>query len=161
MPQLTAVDAAFLTTAPYRTTRSVLVPAPPAAVFAAIAEDPAGWGDWFPGFSRTGRYRTPPPPGVGAEREMRLGGAGLVETVIAWEAPTRWAFRVSEARLPGVRAMAEGYVLEPESGGTRVTWTLALETSPGFVAPVMGAASGALVPVALRRLGRRLAGAGG
>jgi hypothetical protein len=163
MPRpLQPVGPDFFEAAPYRTQRTVSLAAAPADVFAALADDPAGWGEWFPGFTRTGRYLTGPPHGVGAERAMRLGGAGLVETVIVREEPTRWAFRVSQGSMPLVRAMAEDYRLAETPGGTALTWTLALDvTGPTFpTAAVVGSVAGTLVRVAAGRLERRLKEAG-
>jgi carbon monoxide dehydrogenase subunit G len=159
MPKhLRTVGPDFFEAAPYRTTRTAAVAAPPAAVFAALADDPAGWGEWFPGFTRTGSYLSAPFHGEGAERVMRLGGVGLVETVILREEPTRWAFRVSQGNLPLVRAMAEDYRLAETPSGTALTWTLALDVA-GPALPtgtVVGAVAGSLVGVAARRLERRL-----
>jgi hypothetical protein len=159
---LQPVGPEFFDVAPYRAVRTTSLAVPPTAVFAALADDPAGWGDWFPGFTRTGRYRTDAPHGVGAERAMRLGGVDLVETVIAREEPTRWAFRVSQGSLPLVRAMAEDYRLAETPTGTSLTWTLALDVS-GPTRPtgaVVGAVAGSLVRIAARRLERRLQAAG-
>jgi carbon monoxide dehydrogenase subunit G len=163
MPRrLQPVGPEFFQTAPYLAVRTASVDAPPAAVFAAIADDPAGWGEWFPGFTRSGRFLTGPPHGVGAERAMRLGGVALVETVIVREEPTRWAFRVSQGSLPLVRAMAEDYRLDETPTGTSLTWTLALDVS-GPTQPTsaaVGLAAGSLVGMAARRLERRLQAAG-
>jgi hypothetical protein len=159
MPRhLEPVGPEFFEVAPYRTGRTVSVAAPPAAVFAALADDPAGWGDWFPGFTRTGRYLTDPPHGVGAERAMRLAGVDLVETVIVREEPTRWAFRVSQGSMPLVRAMAEDYRLAETPTGTSLTWTVALDvTGPTLpTAAAVGTVAGALVGMAARRLERHL-----
>lgn len=135
------VDLSFLETAPHRTSHSFSLSAPPAEVFAALAHDPAGWGEWFPGFSRDGRYTTPAPHGVGSRREMQVGRTRLGETVLAWEEGRRWAFTISEGGIPGIRALVEDYVVEAEGTGTRLTWTIASETSPRFVGKVTGALS--------------------
>ena len=63
-----AVDLDFLSTAPIRLCAAVKVGRPPSEVFAAFAHDPANWGEFFPGFDKTGRYHTPVPHGVGARR---------------------------------------------------------------------------------------------
>jgi carbon monoxide dehydrogenase subunit G len=163
MPRdLQPVGPDFFRIAPYRAVRTAALAAPPAAVFAALADDPAGWGEWFPGFTRTGRYLTGPPHGVGVERAMRLAGTPLVETVIVREEPVRWAFRVSRAGMPLVRAMAEDYQLVESPTGTDLTWTLALDVAGPTVptGPLVGAIAGSLVRVAARRLDRRLQQAG-
>lgn len=149
-----AVDIDFVATAPQRATASVPIARPQAAVFAAIADDPAGWGAWFPGFSRTGRYLTPAPHTVGAQREMRLGISSFLETVIAWEAPRLWGFRLDRATLPGIRALAETYLLEPADSGCTLTWTVAADPAPG--AALAGRAMPTLLPIMLRRVAKGL-----
>ena len=126
-------------------------------LFAALAHDPAGWGEWFPGFSRDGRYVTPAPHGVGSQREVRVGRTRLVETVLAWEEGRRWAFTIAEGGMPGVKALAEDYVVEPEGSGSRLTWTLATETSPHLAGKVTGALTGVLGKRAFGKLDRVLA----
>jgi Domain of unknown function (DUF222) len=61
-----AVDLDFLNTAPARLDVAVHVGRPPSEVFAALAHNPATWGEFYPGFDRTGRYLTPVPHGVGS-----------------------------------------------------------------------------------------------
>jgi hypothetical protein len=151
------VDLSFLETAPHRTTRSFSFTATPDELFAALAHDPAGWGEWFPGFSRDGRYLTPAPHGVGSQREVKVGRTRLVETVIAWDEGRRWAFTIAEGGMPGVKALAEDYVVEPEGTGSRLTWTLASETSPHLAGKLSGALAGALGKKAFGTLDRVLA----
>ncbi|MGX7681354.1 SRPBCC family protein [Jatrophihabitans sp. DSM 45814] len=137
---LRQVGLDFFETAQYKDVVQIPISQPPAAVFAAVADDPAGWGNWFPGFSKTGRYVTPAPNSVGSQREMTMRGMSLLETVIAWDEPSHWAFYISRATMPGVRAMAEDYRLEPQEGGTLLTWTVALDMAPAAkpMAALMG-----------------------
>ncbi|WP_409330699.1 SRPBCC family protein [Trujillonella humicola] len=158
MPRtLRAVDLDFTRTARHRVTVSEVLPAPPEAVFAALAEDPAGWGAWFPGFTDAGRYLTPGPHGVGAQREVFARGSRFLETVLAWEPARRWAFRVDEIGLPAVAALAEDFVLTPEGAGTRVDYTMAQETRPRFVGALIARFAGGQLRTALRTLGSHLA----
>jgi hypothetical protein len=53
-----AVDLEFLNTAPIRLGVAVSVARPPSEVFAAVAHDPANWGEFFPGFDKTGLAAT-------------------------------------------------------------------------------------------------------
>ena len=154
---LRAVDLDFLETARHRVTVTEVLPAPPEAVFAALAEDPAGWGAWFPGFSDAGRYVTPGPHGVGSQREVFARGSRFLETILVWEPGRRWAFRVDEAGLPAVRALAEDFTLTPEGSGTRVDYTMAQETSPGFVGGLIIRFAGGQLRKALQNLGTHLA----
>lgn len=57
-----AVNLDFLETAPVRFDVAVHVGRPPSEVFAALAHNPAAWGEFYPGFDRTGRCDTPAPP---------------------------------------------------------------------------------------------------
>jgi len=152
---LAPVDVGFFDTAPRRTTWEIRVAARPAAVFDALARDPAGWGEWFPGFSKNGRFLTPAPHGVGSRREMHLGGVAVVETIIAWEESSRWALRIDRATIPGVRAMAEDYRIVPDGDGSLVTWTVALDAVRP-AASVLLAVGGSVFRRAGRKLERRL-----
>jgi hypothetical protein len=67
-----AVDLDYLDTAPIRLSASINVDRPPSEVFAALAHDPANWGEFFPGFDRTGHFYTPAPHGVGSRYTKRL-----------------------------------------------------------------------------------------
>jgi hypothetical protein len=60
-----AVDLDYMDTAPIRLGTVVNISRPPSEVFAAIAHDPANWGEFFPGFDKSGRWLTPAPHGVG------------------------------------------------------------------------------------------------
>jgi uncharacterized protein YndB with AHSA1/START domain len=154
---LRAVDLDFITTAKHRVTVTEVVPASPDEVFAALADDPAGWGAWFPGFTDAGRYLTPGPHGVGSQREVFARGSRFLETILVWEPGRRWAFRVDEAGLPAVRALAEHFTLTPEGSGTRVDYTMAQETSPGFVGGLIIRFAAGQLRKALRNLGTHLA----
>src|SRR5262250_1669390 len=77
----------FVERAPSVHTVEAVVAAPPARVFAALAE-PGGWPVWFPNV-REARYTTPPPYGIGTIREANVGGTRWVEEMIAWDADAR------------------------------------------------------------------------
>ncbi|ORW93370.1 hypothetical protein AWB92_13570 [Mycobacterium sp. IEC1808] len=109
------VDLDFLTTAPIRLTASVHVARPPSEVFAAFAHDPANWGEFFPGFDKTGRYHTPRPHGAGSRCTKRVIGIKVEETVLAWDGGARFAFRVDGTSAPAFYAWAEEYRFEPSA----------------------------------------------
>jgi hypothetical protein len=159
---LKAVGLDFLESAPRRSTVQVHIDHPASAVFAALADDPAGWGKWFPGFSKTGQYVTPAPYGVGSQRKMTMGGLALTETVLAWEQPTRWAYFVDRATMPGIRAFAEEYRIDAvgEDKST-LTWTMAVDLAPFMrpVGPIMSAAAGSMFRKAGKKLNRHLSAA--
>lgn len=122
------VGTDFFEAAPYRFTTAATVDRPAEQVFDAIAGDPAGWGDWFPGFSHGGRWLSAPPHGPGSRRLVRMAGIAFEEQVLVWEHPHRWAFRVERAGAPLAYALAEDYRVTP-AGATRseVRWTFALD----------------------------------
>jgi hypothetical protein len=66
-----AVDLDFLDNAPGRLDATVKVRRPPSEVFAAFAHDPANWGEFFPGFDRTGTYHSSALHGVGSRCTKR------------------------------------------------------------------------------------------
>jgi hypothetical protein len=114
-----AVDLDFLKTAPIRLGAAVNVGRPPSEVFAALAHDPANWGEFFPGFDRTGRYHTSGPHGVGSRCTKRVIGVKVEETVLAWDEGARFAFRVDSTTAPAFHAWVEDYHFEPDgSDGT-------------------------------------------
>lgn len=158
---LRAEEPAFLTTAPVILSFTTQIAVPRPAVFAELSGDPAQWRTWFPGF-RDGGYDTPPPHGAGASRWVRVAGAGTYrETIVIWEEPRQWAWRVDATTLPMARALVEDWSLDQAGDGTRVTWTFAVDPYPWFgiglrVAPgVMEQ----IFTTAMRRLERRLTGA--
>ena len=99
--------------------------APREAVFGAIAER-ADW-PWFPGLTG-GRYEGPPPYGVGTSRDIRMAGVAYHETIVAWTAPSRWAFRVDECSVPIARALVEEWTVRRV--GRRHDGALALRPRP-------------------------------
>jgi len=133
-------DLAFLDRAPVMHRFEVTVPAPRAAVFAAIA-DPTTWSRWFPGV-RSARYASAPPHGVGAIREADVAGTRWVEEMIAWEPDRRWAYTVTSATSPVAWAQVESFEFADVASATRVRWTLAFAPRrllwlTGWIAPLV------------------------
>lgn len=124
---LRAVELDFFQTASQRFTYNAVIRRDPARVFAAIAEDPAGWGNWYPGFDHSGRWLSPGPPDVGSRRRVRMAFITYDETILAWEPPHRFAFRVDRAAAPFAHALAEDYQVGPHPAGAVLTWTFAIE----------------------------------
>ena len=150
-----AVDLDFVEAAPIRLDFAVTVTRPPAEVFAAFAHDPANWGEFFPGFDRTGKYLTDAPHGVGSRRAARFTGVKFEETILLWEEGVRWAFRVDSTQVPVFRAAVEDYHFEPDGhDATILRWTLAYRPRVAFtlVGPLLPRA----LPLALSRAGRNL-----
>jgi carbon monoxide dehydrogenase subunit G len=128
-----AVDLDFLNTAPNRVTVNVKVARPPSEVFAALAHDPANWGEFFPGFDKTGHYHRPGPHGVGSRRTVRFTVVKAEETILAWDEGARWTFRVDSVLAPVFHAFVEDYRFEPDgSDGTLLRWTMAYKPRLAF-----------------------------
>jgi len=154
-------DLGFIARAPTVHVAEAALAAPPAAVFAALAE-PRGWPRWFPNV-RAARYTSPPPHGIGTIREADVGGTDWVEEMIAWEPDARWAWTVLRASVPFARAQVESFELTAVPAGTRVRWTLALEPRllARLGAPFLGRTMRRLFERAMRNLDDVLrAGAG-
>lgn len=133
---LRPVEAEFLDTAPFVAISHATIAAPVDEVFAAVSGDPATW-TWFPGFSDRGRWLTPPPHGVGSRRQVHMAGVAYTETMLVWDEPKRWTFRLDTATVPLVRAMVEDYRFEPVPAGarsdaTQLTWTFAVDPAAGL-----------------------------
>jgi hypothetical protein len=144
--RLREVSPDFLTTAPKRWHFEGIVAAPQERVFDAIAADPSTW-TWFPGFS-TGRYKGPGPHGAGAIREVRVGPSIYRETIVVWDRPTRWVYRVDSTTVPLAHALVEEWTVEPAGSGSRVRWTFAVDPRAMF------RAMGPLTPIVLGRVFR-------
>ena len=135
--QLRSVGLDFLTTAPVRFEYEVELPADVGTVFAAISADPSTW-TWFPGLA-DGRYEGVDTPGVGTRRTIALEGTVYRETILAWNAPTRWAYRVDESSDTTFDALAEDWVMEPRSNGSVLRWTFAVDPQPELAELIAGA----------------------
>jgi hypothetical protein len=155
---LRPVGTEFFDDAPHRWSFSRDVGASPARVFNALACDPAGWGTWYPGFSPRGFYTTAAPQRVGSVRRMWMARVRYEESILEWDEPSLWSFRVDSTSLPVAYALAERYRVSESPGGSAVQWTFAIDPRP----PVRSA-SGAMEPVlaalftrAMANLERRL-----
>ena len=139
---LQQVGLEFLECAATRFEFREAVNATPERVFAAIAADPSTW-SWFPGLDE-GRYESRPPHGVGSIRAVRMGEWTYRETILAWDAPRRWAYRVDETSAPLFSTLAEDWRVEPAPRGAVVQWTFAIElardtpVNAGIVAEAAG-----------------------
>lgn len=125
-----AVDLDFLDTAPLEWTFEERVAAPQKDVFAAVSGDPNEWGRWFPGVA-AGGYEGEPPYGVGTKRWVRVAGMTYRETMLAWDEPSRWVFRLDHMPPPIAHAAIEEYTVEsagPDASSLR--WTFAADPRP-------------------------------
>ncbi len=122
-----AVGLDFVASAPQVYRLEALVGAPREAVFRALA-DASRWHEWFPGvewarYGGEGAER----PGVGTLRESQVAGARYDETMLVWDAPERWGYRIDRATQPVARAQVELHELESVGPATRVRWVIATD----------------------------------
>ena len=125
-----------------------MVPARADDVFAALSADPTTWTEWFPGLS-DGGYEGPPPYGVGSKRFVSVGRTTYRETIMAWDAPTRWTYRVDATNAPVARALLEEWTVDGRGDASIVRWTFAVDPSP------LLRMTAALMPIVLGRLFRK------
>lgn len=122
--------------APVRATRTRRIEAPPAAVWAAIA-DHEGWSEWFGAITRVVPGTTS--EGVGGTRRVEVGRIAVDEEFVAWEPERRFAFTVTSSTGPGLRSMNEDVRLTPAGDdATTVSYTMALDpVGAKLVRPVL------------------------
>jgi len=131
------------------------ITAPPETVW-PVYTDWCSWTDW----ARLGRVRlsragAPDRNGVGAIRSINNFGHEVHEEIVGFEPPHRVVYRVVGGLVP-MRDHEGEVILEPEGGGTRVTWRCHfVPTLPG-TGPAMRALVGGIFSHALRGLQRRM-----
>lgn len=152
------VGLAFLDEAPLRVEVAVVSSLARPVVWDAFV-DPGGWAAWFPGVEEAAYPDQQPPYGPGTIRTARVSGALFEETLLAWDQPRRWTYRIDRSTAPLASAQVESTELdELPGGGTRVRWILASDPSESF-ARAADALPGILerrLREALRNLERRL-----
>jgi hypothetical protein len=143
---LEPVTESFFDTAPLRHRFVEELAAAPEKVWESLVSDGsvAAWGPGVKGV----RWTSPRPFGVGTTREvtLALGAATVRERFFRWDEGSGYAFCAMQSNRPGLRRFAEDYVVEATATGSRLLWTIALETSPRLarVDPVVGPAAWAL-----------------
>ena len=121
--RLRPVEPDFVESAPMRLSFSAAVTAAPEAVHRALAEDTEGWAQWFAAVSSAR-------PTARGRQVTLAGGLRFEETVLASEAPKRYAYRADAMNRPGVRAILEEWRIEPAARGSLVQWTIAVDPAP-------------------------------
>ncbi|MEV6689239.1 SRPBCC family protein [Streptomyces sp. NPDC051130] len=120
--RLRPVELDFAGTAPVRLVFTARMTQPPAPVYQALAERVPDWPAWFKAVTLARSTHG------GAGREIGLmGGVRFRETVVAAERGRRYAYRVDETNVPGLRALLEEWWLSPSGSGTRIRWTFAAD----------------------------------
>ncbi|WP_406277300.1 SRPBCC family protein [Embleya sp. NBC_00896] len=106
---------------------SVDVDAPPARIWEIITGDALV--EWTLAFTAL-TWHPDPPSGLGATREVTLLRLLTVrERFFRWEENKRYTFSAVGASIPGLRRVAEDWVIEPALGGSRLVWTLAAQAA--------------------------------
>ncbi|MGW6689046.1 SRPBCC family protein [Streptomyces sp. NPDC054961] len=151
--RLRPVGMDFTEDAPIRLVFTARTVSAPGAVYRALAEEVEGWPRWF----RAVTLARPTHGGAGREIKL-MGGVRFQETIMAADPEQRYAYRVDEANVPGVRALLEEWRLTPSGSGTHVRWTFAAD-GPAPVRLALAAARPGLghsFRSAVRALDRRL-----
>jgi hypothetical protein len=140
---------------PIRVRARMQVGAPRDVVFAALADDVAGWGRWFPGFGADGHWVGPAPHGVGSTRVLTVAGRRFEETIVARVDHRHWGFVVARTDGPLLRSVREHYTFADDAGGgTGITWSGELDL--GRLNVVLRPVTRALLPLLFRYVARRL-----
>jgi len=143
MATLTPRDTDFIESASTRITTIVTVNATPDEVWAVLADNER-WPEWFPAAKRC-RTTSDQAQGVGSTRWIHFDLFKVNERFVAWDPPTRWAFTILDANLPGLVSVVEQALIEPAADGkTVLTYVVAADVAP-YMRP--------FVPALRRRLG--------
>jgi uncharacterized protein YndB with AHSA1/START domain len=161
MAELVPRKIEWIDSAPIRITARSESSAPPADVFAVLA-DHERWPEWFPSVRKVTVLGAA--TGVGARRRVAVPGATVDEEFIIWEPGVRWSFTGIAARPRFTKSLVEDCVLERlESGGTAITYTMYLDPPTAF-RPLVKVAAGRIQTNnnrAVLNLARRAAGLAG
>lgn len=107
--------------------RTRRVAASPDAVWTVLA-DFGGIARWATNVDHSCLLRADD-PGPGLVRRVQTGRTTLLETVEAWDAGTRLAYRI-EGLPPVVRSVRNEWRLDPSDGGTTVTLRTTVDAGP-------------------------------
>ena len=132
--ELRPVELDFLERAPLRVEVVVESSLPRSDVWRAFV-DAETWPSWFPEVRSAGSPDPTPPLGVGTIRTADVNGELFEETMLAWDEPERWTYRIDRCTAPLARAQVESTEFaESGNGGTLVRWILASDPRPEFEA---------------------------
>ena len=89
-----------------------------------------------------------------------MGPSVYRETILVWDAPIRWVYRVDEMTVPLAHALVEDWSIRAEGEGSVVTWTFAIDPRTLFRAslPVTTGVMARLFGKAMRNLSAGLTG---
>ena len=119
-------DLDWIERAPVSFSGSATTTASPEAVFAILA-DHERWPEWFPVVKKE-EVLGPRREGVGTRRLATVLGGKIEELIIAWDPGQRFAFTATMVSPGIVRALLDDCRIERARSGTRVTYTIYLDT---------------------------------
>jgi hypothetical protein len=67
-----------------------------------------------------------------------MGDTTYRETILVWDAPSRWAYRVDETSDAVFDALLEDWVVEASGDGSRLHWTFACAPRAELAAVLAG-----------------------
>ncbi len=125
---MTPAGAEFIDEARLRIETRLPLAQPPQQVWDVLVDN-EGWPSWFRS-CKAARTTSDPPHGVGTTRWAHVDIFKVNERIIAWDEPTRWGFTILDANLPVADTIVEILQLEPDGGGTQLTYTFAVNLKP-------------------------------
>jgi hypothetical protein len=119
------IGLAFLEAAAAKFVVEVETPLPRQQVWDAFANANT-WQSWFPKVECVS-YSGITPYGVGTTRRSVVDGVFYDETLLVWEEPCRWGYRIDRATKAIASAQLEITEFASIATGTRVKWILACD----------------------------------
>ncbi|BAN01670.1 SRPBCC family protein [Ilumatobacter coccineus] len=129
MPKLTVHPPEWIDSAPAVAESSVAIDAPPAAVWARIA-DHESWPEWFTDLKKVERVGTG--VGVGSGRKVGIALITIDEEFTAWTENEHFAFAVTKTPVPVLTALVESVRIEETEAGCTVTYRQGVAGRTGF-----------------------------
>ncbi|MEM9042619.1 MAG: SRPBCC family protein [Actinomycetota bacterium] len=145
----------WIDSAPIVVDRSVVIAAPPGAVWPHIA-DHESWPEWFTDLDRVERVGSG--EGVGSGRTVFVGRISIEEEFTAWEPDAVFAFALTKTPLPFLESMAEAVELSGDDERCTVRYRQAIETKRflGFLGNLAAKRIEGQLTSALKNLQRRV-----
>jgi uncharacterized protein YndB with AHSA1/START domain len=131
--ELRPVGLEFLDTASMRVDIEITTSLSQETVWKAFV-DPTTWKSWFPGVVEADYLPQDRPFGVGSIRTANVEGQLFEETILAWDEPYRWTYRIDRCTAELASAQVESTELAAHGdGGTMVRWILASDPCEGLL----------------------------
>lgn len=157
MPSHPVRPPEWIDSAPIVVDESIVIDAPPSAVWAEIA-DHASWPEWFTALDRV--EPGPTAEGVGGTRRVIAQRLPIDEEFTVWDVDEHFAFAVTHSKLPILAALAESIRLEALDGGesSKVTYRQGVQGRTGFgwLMKLVWSRAAAGLPPALAALKQRV-----